>query len=88
MKVKNMTSNNGRAVPNQFEIWDDAGNRFFQSYNSVIVKINKRDEIILDEKYWDYSRTTSKYRNDFLSMTTKEIKQQIEDGRIRLENLN
>ena len=88
MKVKNMTSNSGREVPNQFEIWDDAGNRFFQSYKSIIVKINKRDEISLDEKYWDYSRTTSKYRNDFLNMTTKEIKQQIEDGRIRLENLN
>jgi hypothetical protein len=67
---------------------DDAGNRFFQSYDSIIAKVNKRDEIILDEKYWDYSRTTSKYRNDFLNMTTKEIKQQIEDGRIRLENLN
>ena len=88
MKVKNMTSNSGNEVPNQFEIWDDAGNRFFQSYDSIIVKIDKRGEIILDEKYWDYSRTTSKYRNDFLGMSSKEIKNGVEDGTIRLENLN
>jgi hypothetical protein len=88
MKVRNMTSKSGRNIPNQFEIWDDAGNRYFQSYESIIAKVNKRDEIILDEKYWDYSRTTSKYRNDFLGMSSKEIKNGVEDGTIRLDNLN
>jgi hypothetical protein len=88
MKVRNLTSSRGNEVRNQFEIWDDAGNRFYQSYDSIIVKVNVRGEIILDEYYWDYSRTTSKYRNSFLGMTTEEIKQQTKDGRIRLENLN
>jgi len=88
MKVRNLTSSRGNEVRNQFEIWDDAGNRFYQSYDSIVVKVNVRGEIILDEYYWDYSRTTSKYRNSFLGMTTEEIKQQTKDGRIRLENLN
>jgi hypothetical protein len=40
MKVRNMTSNrSNREVANQFEIYGDNGEMYFQSYNSVIVKI-------------------------------------------------
>jgi len=91
MLVKNMTSNNGNKVPNQFIIEDD-NSTYFQSYNSMIVKIEDNgslpDKVYLDEVYYNYSRTTSKYRNIFLNMTTKEIDNKIKNGSFILTNLN
>lgn len=86
-KVYSMTSPAGNPVANQFEIYTDKG-RFFQSYRSTIAQVNRKGKIILDDYYWDYSRTTSKYRNLFLGMTTKEIKEGIKSGEIKLKNLN
>ena len=86
MKVQNMVSSNGNSIPNQFIITD--GNReIFQSYNSVIAII-ENGQIYLDDCYWNYSSTTSKYRNLFLGLTTKETKDKIKDGIIILKNLN
>lgn len=87
MKVYNLTSPvSGREVANQFEIIDN-GKRYFQSYSSIICLV-ENGNITLDEYYWDYSKTTSKYRNRFLGMTTSEIKKAIADGSIKLANLN
>ena len=86
MKVTNMTSSNGNAVPNQFEITNGDA-RVFQSYNSTIVKV-ERGITYLDEKYWNYSVTTSRYRNQFLGLTTKETEQKIKSGELILTNLN
>ena len=90
MKVENMTSNNGNKIANQFIIYDNDNNcTYFQSYNSIIIqKIENECFIYLDEKYWNYSKTTSKYRNKFLNMTTKEIENAIKDNTILLINLN
>ena len=89
MKVKNMRSEkSGREVANQFIIDDFENHRtFFQSYNSIIVKIEKA-RVYLDEYYWDYSKTTAKYRNQFLSETTKETQAKIDSGEYILTNLN
>ena len=89
MKVTNMTSNKGNFIPNQFIInggYD--GNMYFQSYKSMIAKVDKFGKVFLDSYYWNYSRTTSKYRNMFLNMTTKEIEKGIKDNEIELVNLN
>lgn len=89
MKVYNMTSDrSGREVANQFEIWDDLGNRFFQSYSSLIAKIEKGGRVLLDETYWDYSRTTGKYRNQFLGEGIEATRKKIESGEYTLTNLN
>ena len=45
-------------------------------------------KITLDDYYWNYSRTTSKYRNMFLNETTEETKRKIKDGTYKLANLN
>ena len=37
MKVRNMKSNKGNPVPNQFIIEGESGIEYFQSYNSIIV---------------------------------------------------
>ena len=87
MYVQNMVSKKGNLIPNQFIIDDDNGNSFFQSYNSIIVKISK-GKIYLDKNKWDYSKTTGKYRNLFLYETKKETETKIKNGQYILKDLN
>jgi len=88
MKVKNITSDKGNIIPNQFVIEKD-NMLYFQSYQSIIVAIDtKLNTISLDSNYWNYSRTTSKYRNIFLGESTKETEENIKSGKYKLVNLN
>lgn len=99
MKVQNITNNKGRAVPNQFIIKEEgrgANGNFlkretFQSYKSVIaIKTTWTDEIRteIDKNYWDYSKTTGKYRNQFLGEKKAETLKKIKSGEYRLIDLN
>jgi len=73
---------------NQFILHADNGN-YFQSYDSIIVfRPFNGEKIQLDEKYWDYSKTTGKYRNLFLNETKKETEQKIKSGVYILTDLN
>lgn len=87
IKVENMLGSSGRKVPNQFEIFTDEG-VYFQSYSTVIAFWPFHGKIQLDAEKWNYSRTTAKYRNQFLGMTTKEVEAKIKSGNIELVNLN
>jgi|SaaInlV_100m_DNA_5_1039725.scaffolds.fasta_scaffold11845_2 hypothetical protein len=92
MKVKNMISNAGNPIANQFivdgEHYGEEG-QFFQSYDSVIAfKPANGSSITLDSRYWDYSVTTGKYRNQFLGETKKETQAKIDSGEYILANLN
>ena len=89
MKVENITSSNGNKIANQFVITDDYGNKYFQSYNSIIaVKYTSWIFFIgLDQKYWNYSNTTGKYRNIFLNETITETKKKIKSGEYILTDL-
>ena len=88
IKVKQLANN-------QFIIENGSG-LYFQSYKSIIVKktyclgnnMDLRDKVELDQKYWNYSRTTSKYRNQFLGETTKETQAKINSGEYVLTDLN
>ena len=99
MNVQNMTSSNGNKVANQFIVTDEDTNEYFQSYNSMIAKKvyinidfgnsnNDKIQILLDKKYWNFSNTTSKYRNKFLNETTKETQAKIKSGEYKLVDLN
>ena len=98
MKVENIESSKGNKIANQFVITDDNGNEFFQSYNSMIVKKDYNDhsdqvgqgglKIYLDQKYWNYSNTTGKYRNIFLGESITETKKKIKSGEYILTDLN
>ena len=97
VKVCNMTSDRSyRPVANQFVItkYDNRGytsKRFFQSYDSLIVLedyTKKGRQIYLDKYYWDYSRTTGKYRNKFLGEGIEETRSKIKNGTYKLKNLN
>ena len=87
MLVQNLINNNGNTVPNQFLINDDLGRVFFQSYKSIIIKIED-GQIYLDDYYWDYSVTTGKYRNQVLCENIKETRQKIKSGEYKLIDLN
>jgi len=81
-----MTSGKGTIVPNQFIILTKYSG-IFQSYGVVICKITN-GKTYLDKKFWNYSKTTSKYRNQFLGETTQETQLKIESGQYKLINLN
>jgi len=88
MKVSNMTSNSGNKIANQFIIEDDFTNSiFFQSYDSMIAQ-KKNGKVYLDERYWDYSVTTGKYRDQFLGETKAETQKKIDSGEYILTDLN
>lgn len=88
MKVTNITNNRGRKVPNQFIITD--GNVYtFQSYNSVIAVVNFDNSTITIGYNWNYSTTTSRYRNKFFSTLgldeltdTASVREAIRDGNV------
>tara|TARA_R100000231_G_scaffold117398_1_gene87628 strand:- start:275 stop:550 length:276 start_codon:yes stop_codon:yes gene_type:complete len=91
MQVKNITSNKGNKIANQFIITND-NEEYFQSYKSIIAKKvlmnNQFFMVYLDKNYWDYSVTTGKYRNIFLNETKKETEKKIKDGTYILTDLN
>lgn len=88
MKVTNITNRRGRKVANQFIITN--GNVYtFQSYNSVIAVVNFDNSTITLGGDWNYSTTTSRYRNKFFEtlglyeMTnTASVRKAINDGEI------
>lgn len=80
MKIKQI-------APNQF-FFEDNGRRYFQSYNSVIACKNVSGGVELDKNYWDYSKTTGRYRNQFLGEDKKETLKKIASGQYTLVNLN
>ena len=75
---------------NQFVI--EIGEKtYFQSYESVVACKSVGEMPIL-YKNWDYSRTTMKYVNKFLSnvfnkhITKKDIDKMVKEGKIIIKN--
>lgn len=80
LKVQNVY-NNGREVPNQFELFYEENNKYykiFQSYSSMIIKW-ENGLIIEVGSDWDYSRTTGKYRNLLTGMNKKEFEKMLKE---------
>ena len=96
MKVENMKSERtDKAVANQFVITDNEHNAtWFQSYTSVIALVNN-GILFIDRDKWDYSRTTAKYRNSFISeyynseyASAAGIAAGVKEGKIIMTDLN
>ena len=80
LKVQNVY-NNGREVPNQFELFYEENNKYykiFQSYSSMIIKW-ENGLIIEVGSDWDYSRTTGNYRNLLTGMNKKEFEKMLKE---------
>ena len=88
MKVINIKNRNGNKLKINCQLSGADNNQvFLQSYDSIIATY-ENNVLILDSYYWNYSITTSKYRNQFTGLSTKETKKQIKSGKIILRNLN
>lgn len=95
MYVENLYSpRTGVAVANQFVIHDEEHNKItFQSYSSRIMELDRNKKTLYIGNNWDYSTTTSKYRNQFVAdylpyelksclSTKKDIMKALEDGEV------
>lgn len=96
--VANMESPRGGKVVNQFIIKEEgrgANGNFirretFQSYETVIAIKTvwaDRTDVVLDPQY-NYSVTTSKYRNIFLGEDKATTEKKIKSGEYKIESLN
>lgn len=93
MIVRNIISTrSNRAVANQYIIKTDKA-VYFQSYNSIIAKVDKTSGKITLSQYWDYSNTTRKYLYQFLSdygyegMNKAKVLEHIKEGVFKYEEL-
>lgn len=81
-RVENMRSSRGNDIANQFILYFEKG-QVFQSYSSLIV-IQVREpegEKVYLTPHWNYSRTTSKYRNQFLcDISARSTEAKIKSG--------
>ena len=84
MTVSNLINKQGNAVKNQFII-TKGDVTTFQSYNSKIIDVNKKENTIVFYPDYNFSVTTAKYRNKFLSdmlecdITNKDVEKMIKD---------
>ncbi len=85
--VRNMMSNRGNLIANQFVITTPKG-EIFQSYQTVIAYRCYKDNIMYIDPDYAYSVTTGKYRNIFLRETRAETERKIEAGIYKMANLN
>ena len=94
--VSNMVSANGNKVANQFVLHEANGDISLQSYDSLVCQIRKGglgfDRVVAFGRDWDYSRTTVKYVNKFLTDNgldvlagTQNIREGIERGHARYD---
>lgn len=89
MRTANIINpNNNRAIANQFVI-ENGNSITFQSYDSEIVTIDNTMETIYVGADYNYSTTTSKWRNVFMAEytqfgaemgTTKGFEKALKDG--------
>ena len=85
--VSNLINDNGNASANQFIIRTPKA-IYFQSYQSVVAKIDKNGNLILSEN-WDYSKNTCKHLYNFLHMygyhylcSAKNMRKAINDKKV------
>lgn len=82
-----LKSNRGNDVPNQIVTELNSEYNFY-SYGAFIIGINYTDKVISVGKKYNHSRTTSRYRNQFLHEhrfyeieNLKDLKKAITDGK-------
>lgn len=84
--IRNLTTSAGHPAANQIEV-SNGFRKEFWSYG-VLIAVVEAGAVTLDEYYYDYSRTTGKYRNQFLGETKKETDKKIKAGLYELTDLN
>lgn len=89
--IKQLINSNGNPAANQFVVATSNG-VYFQSYNSVVAKIDNSGNLILSNN-WDYSNTTRKHLYIFLWQQgfpyrkAADIRAAIKEGYIAQKNV-
>lgn len=78
---------NKNSTGNYQKYTDDNGNQWCKSY-SVWVARKGNGEVVIDERYYKYSVTTSRHIGMFLNESSATIGKLVKDGTIKLVNLN
>lgn len=91
--VRQLINNRGNYAANQFIITTESAT-YFQSYTSVVAKIQRNGKLILSSN-WDYSRTTSKHLYIFLAQygysnlcSAATVRKAIANGEVTLEKVS
>lgn len=88
IKVRPFNSpRSGKPVPNQLIITTPEGT-YFQSYQSIVAFKGNDGRVTLDHDTREYSKTTGKYRNEFLNEGVADTRKKIESGEYELADLN
>lgn len=90
-KREAMLTSSGKPAKDQYVLTYEDGSMAFESYGKVIAHrpVNYPNQPIrLDKYYWDYSLTTSRYRNRFLGEPTSETRKRIKNGQYALVSFN
>ena len=86
MKTYHLKTNQGNNAVNQVVIVNDQESTF-QSYQTTMAHFDCEGNITLDKSY-PYSRTTSRYLNQFLNVTSKERDKHVKSGFYKIADLN
>jgi len=63
--------------------------KYYAIANQFIITTNDGEyKVTLDRDNWDYSRTTGKYRNEFLREGIADTRKKIKSGEYALADLN
>lgn len=87
--VRNIVNDRGNDTPNQFVIKTNRAT-YFQSYRSVVARIDHKSGKVTLSTYWDYSNTTRKHLYIFLRengkgrLLKKDVLQRIKDKEFKL----
>ena len=73
---------------NQIVVSFTDGSEVFNSYGKNIVEYSKGGRIYFDKNYWDFSTTTSKWRNKYMGVDSKWVKDAIKNGIVKFKDLN
>jgi len=73
---------------NHILIYDNNDDCYLQSYAKMIAVQRQDGSIELDQKYYNFSRMTAKFRNYFLNEKTKDTEKKIKSGVYKLVDLN
>jgi hypothetical protein len=88
IQVLAMSSRCGKAAPNQVTLVVGP-HHILKSYGKTIAVIDYGSgKTWLDSYYHNYSRTTIRYRNQFLGEDSPTVKRRIENGDIIMADLN
>lgn len=87
MSIRQLETPRGTPAQNQIVVSVKQWSIFF-SYSVPIAAINGASNwIALDADAWNASRTTARYRNQFLGFNTREARRRIQNNSIQVLNL-